>query len=400
MNTRIFRILAIGVLVSLLTANICDARTRIKKRIPKTNEYVSIDEIHKLGLTMKDLWHTDHMAASGVIEAPASALYQRISAIEHFESKNYLRWYSKTIEPIVDNYVVVAIEHPIIAEGEWTRVKFYFDNKYVERIVVEGIGETTPEHIKSGEFEIVVIPKKTAIFKSTIYTKDSEGNRYSFSENRRIIVVAPNKLNRIMEKSYTIDIKDHSKNKIRYQRFLDEIAGDVPDPNWGVVSHNAKMVELFKNSAKVPETDIILQQRTEIFDNYNSSLKDNPIKPGHMLFVPEHQVIARGNSTRVKFLFNSRDFERIEIEKVGESSIEDIKKGEYIATIKPEKTTLFRCTYHGKGYKSRHSLKFRIIVIDPDKYDEVMRKVYILRKLGGSDYREYLNELAGGVPMF
>ena len=203
-----------------------------------------------------------------------------------------------------------------------------------------------------------------------------------------------------MEKSYTIDIKDHSKNKIRYQRFLDEIAGDVPDPNWGVVSHNAKMVELFKNSAKVPETDIILQQRTEIFDNYSSSLKDNPIKPGHMLFVPEHQVIARGNSTRVKFLFNSRDFERIEIEKVGESSIEDIKKGEYIATIKPEKTTLFRCTYHGKGYKSRHSLKFRIIVIDPDKYDEVMRKVYILRKLGGSDYREYLNELAGGVPMF
>ncbi|MBO5710174.1 MAG: hypothetical protein J6R62_01430 [Rikenellaceae bacterium] len=402
MNTRIFRILAMGVLVSLLTANICDARTRIKRRIPKTNEYVSIDEIHKLGLTEKDLWHTDHMAASGAIEAPASALYQRVSAIRHYESKDYLRWYSSVIEPIADNYVVVVIEHPIIAEGEWTRVKFYFDNKYVERIVVEGIGETTPEHIKSGEFEIVVIPKKTAIFKSTIYTKDSEGNRYSFSENRRIIVVAPNKLNRIMEKRYTIDIKDHSKNKIRYQRFLDEIAGDVPDPNWGVVSHNAKMVELFKNSAKVPETDIILQQRTEIFDNYNSSLKDNPLKPGEMLFVPEHQVIARGNSTRVKFLFNSRDFERFEIENVGESSVEDIRKGEYIATLKPEKTTLFRCTYYKvkNGYKTKHRSNFRIIVIAPDKYDEVMKKLYILRKLGGSDYREYLDKLAGGVRSF
>ncbi len=387
-----------GVLVSLLTANICDARTRIKKRIPKTNEYVSIDEIHKLGLTEKDLWRTDHMAASGAIEAPASALYQRISAIEHFESKDYLRWYSSVIEPIADNYVVVAIEHPIIAEGEWTRVKFYFDNKYVERIVVEGIGETTPEHIKSGEYEIVVIPKKTAIFKSTIYTKDSEGNRYSFSENRRIIVVAPNKLNRIMEKSYTIDGRDRSKNKIIYQKFLDEIAGDVPDPNWGVVSHNAKMVELFKNSAKVPETDIILQQQTEKFDNYNSSLKDNPIKPGKMLFVTEHQVIARGNSTRVKFLFNSRDFERFEIENVGESSVEDIRKGEYIATIKPEKTTLFRCTYY--RYKTKHRSNFRIIVIAPDKYDEVMKKLYILRKLGGDDYSEYLDKLAGGVRSF
>ena len=398
MNTRIFRILAIGVLVSLLTANICDARTRIKRRIPKTNEYVSIDEIHKLGLTVKDLLRTDHKPISGASGIPASALYQRISAIRHYESKDYLRWYSGVIEPIADNYVVVAIEHPIIAEGEWTRVKFYFDNKYVERIVVEGIGETTPEHIKSGEFEIVVIPKKTAIFKSTIYTKDSEGNRYSFSENRRIIVVAPNKLNRIMEKRYTIDIKDHSKNKIRYQRFLDEIAGDVPDTNWVVVSHNAKMVELFKNSAKVPETDIILQQQTEIFDNYNSSLKDNPIKPGKMLFVPEHQVIARGNSTRVKFLFNSRDFERFEIENVGESSVEDIRKGEYIATIKPEKTTLFRCTYY--RYKTKHRSNFRIIVIDPDKYDEVMKKLYILRKLGGSDYREYLDKLAGGVRSF
>ena len=391
-----------GVLISLLTANICDARTRIKKRIPKTNEYVSIDEIHKLGLTEKDLLRTDHMPASGAREIPASALYQRVNAIRHYELKDYLRWYSRTIEPIVDNYVVVVIEHPIIAEGEWTRVKFYFDNKYVERIVVEGIGETTPEHIKSGEFEIVLTPKKTSIFKSTVYTKDADGNRYSFSENRRIIVVAPNKLNRIMEKRFMINVQDKSKDRVRYQKFLDEIAGDVPDPNWGVVSHNAKMVELFKNSAKVPETDIILQQQTEIFDNYSSSLKDNPIKPGHMLFEQEHQVIARGNSTRVKFLFNSRDFERFEIENVVESSVEDIRKGEYIATIKPEKTTLFRRTYYKvkNGYKTKHRSNFRIIVIDPDKYDEVMKKLYILRKLGGDDYREYLDKLAGGVRSF
>ena len=121
-----------------------------------------------------------------------------------------------------------------------------------------------------------------------------------------------------------------------------------------------------------------------------------------MLFVPEHQVIARGNSTRVKFLFNSRDFERFEIENVGESSVEDIRKGEYIATLKPEKTTLFRCTYYKvkNGYKTKHRSNFRIIVIAPDKYDEVMKKLYILRKLGGDDYREYLDKLAGGVRSF
>ena len=38
--------------------------------------------------------------------------------------------------------------------------------------------------------------------------------------------------------------------------------------------------------------------------------------------------------------------------------------------------------------------------IDPDKYDEVMKKLYILRKLGGDDYLEYLDKLAGGVRSF
>ena len=77
-------------------------------------------------------------------------------------------------------------------------------------------------------------------------------------------------------------------------------------------------------------------------------------------------------------------------------------KDREIATLKPEKTTLFRCTYYKlkNGYKTKHRSNFRIIVIAPDKYDEVMKKLYILRKLGGDDYREYLDKLAGGVRSF
>ena len=89
MAKKFFSTLVFGVLLLLLSVSICDARTRIKKRIPKTNEYVSIDEIHKLGLTEKDLWHTDHTGSGGAIETPESALYQRICAIEHFESKDF-----------------------------------------------------------------------------------------------------------------------------------------------------------------------------------------------------------------------------------------------------------------------------------------------------------------------
>ena len=66
------------------------------------------------------------------------------------------------------------------------------------------------------------------------------------------------------------------------------------------------------------------------------------------------------------------------------------KKGEYIVTVAPKKTKLIECYING-GQRAHR----RVIVIEPEKYDEVMkdwgRKVYNSR---------YLDKLAGGVPLF
>ena len=104
----------------------------------------------------------------------------------------------------------------------------------------------------------------------------------------------------------------------------------------------------------------------------------------------EHQVIARGDSTRIKFLFNNRRVRSIKVLGYGKASKEDIKKGEFVVTVAPKKTKLIECYING-GQRAHR----RVIVIDPEKYDEVMKE------WGRSGYNSrYLDKLAGGVSFF
>ena len=112
----------------------------------------------------------------------------------------------------------------------------------------------------------------------------------------------------------------------------------------------------------------------------------------------EHAVIARGNSSRIKFVFDNQVVKGIEVQDVEKASSKDIRKGEYIVTLTPEKTTLVKSIVFTErdGKQRQIPANYRIIVVDPEKYDEVMKKIYKLIWVGG--YREYLNELAEGVP--
>jgi hypothetical protein len=69
---------------------------------------------------------------------------------------------------------------------------------------------------------------------------------------------------------------------------------------------------------------------------------------------------------------------------------ETLKKGEYVVTVAPKKTKLIECYING-GERAHK----RVIVIDPEKYDEVMKD------WGRKGYNSrYLDKLAGGVPLF
>ena len=160
---------------------------------------------------------------------------------------------------------------------------------------------------------------------------------------------------------------------------------------------------------EAPSTESILRTETNKF-NYQTLNDSTSNKHSYLRSVIEHKVIKRGASTRIKFMFDNRKVTHIEIEGVGSTSLNDIKNGVYIATLTPEKTTLYRINIHTKNSDGTTKVNQglgnrRIIVVEPKKYDRVMEKIWWLKD--GPSYRKnaekltkYLNELADGVPEF
>ena len=151
-----------------------------------------------------------------------------------------------------------------------------------------------------------------------------------------------------------------------------------------------------------PQTTEILRQETLHFEQVlNDSASLNFLRGA-----VEHEVIMKGESTRVKFVFDNRRVLHIEIEGVGETSREDIKNGKYIATLKPEKTTLYRINIHTRHSDGTTKINYRlgnrrIIVVEPQNYDKVMQDIWWLKNTKASEkLGEYKDKLADGVPRF
>ena len=150
-----------------------------------------------------------------------------------------------------------------------------------------------------------------------------------------------------------------------------------------------------------PQTTEILRQETLHFEQVL-----NDTSPNFLRGAVEHGVIMKGESTRVKFVFDNRKVLHIEIEGVGKTSREDIKNGKYIATLKPEKTTLYKINILIKRVDGTTKINYglgnrRIIVVEPQNYDKVMQDIWWLKNTKASEkLEEYKDKLAGGGPRF
>ena len=103
-------------------------------------------------------------------------------------------------------------------------------------------------------------------------------------------------------------------------------------------------------------------------------------------------IIAKGDSVRFKYVFIPEEVDRIEANNGVRATREDIKKGEWIVTFKPEKTQwcgIKTYTNHGLIRDCGN----RIIVVDPDKYEEVMER---REKLKEPERQKFIDSLAGG----
>ncbi|MBR6496478.1 MAG: hypothetical protein IKT28_05165, partial [Rikenellaceae bacterium] len=75
------------------------------------------------------------------------------------------------------------------------------------------------------------------------------------------------------------------------------------------------------------------------FDNMSLVNPDGSIQGGRAGV--ERAIIRPGESTRYKKLFEAGRISRIEIKGVKSATEEELRKGEFIATLKPEKTTTY-----------------------------------------------------------
>ena len=122
----------------------------------------------------------------------------------------------------------------------------------------------------------------------------------------------------------------------------------------------------------------------------------------------EQIIIPKGGSTHIKYRFDNRYIYRIVVEDTGEeATAEDIKNGVWIATVSPERTkwikvnvyerrTIGQYTGNPQIKESINESGYRVIVVDPAKYDSIMTEY----KKVENDYekhRNFTNKLAGGT---
>ena len=337
-----------------------------------------------------------------IVERRPGPIKEKIKSLKSHLNRMTLSFKQGRINEVEDKssvyYLLSHLEFPVITKAVTTRLRYMFDNSVIAHIEVEGVGETTPEDIEKGIFDVTLSPEQTTLFKTNIHVKTANDSIVVLEgiANRRVIVVEGgiDEFHDAVIKMWYARNGDNTISQIQrianFRRHLNSLAGGVPEGLW-VYAPEKLSEQLGKISGKevemtnVFDTKARLQLETEKFDRekWSSDI-------GYLYSAIEHRVIARGDSTRIKFLFNNRRVRSIKVLGYGKASKEDIKKGEYVVTVAPKKTKLIECYING-GERAHK----RVIVIDPEKYDEVMKE------WGRRDYNSrYLDKLAGGVPLF
>ncbi len=110
-----------------------------------------------------------------------------------------------------------------------------------------------------------------------------------------------------------------------------------------------------------------------------SIIKENGRK-SNMRSAIEKKIIRRGDSTRYKVLWDTdspyMDTECSYVEGIGETTPEDLRKGEFEVVLKPDKTTTYKCVHKFRGVQGRsceREYDFTVVVLEPEKYDSVMQ---------------------------
>jgi hypothetical protein len=101
-------------------------------------------------------------------------------------------------------------------------------------------------------------------------------------------------------------------------------------------------------------------------------------------------VLTKGDSTRIKYLINPKMVIRLEVFGYGEATPEDIKNGEWIITVRPEKTMHLKTRLTYSDGQSTMAGKYILVVDDPQKFKDEYNK--LPREKKNEFYRQAIGE--------
>jgi transcriptional regulator len=162
----------------------------------------------------------------------------------------------------------------------------------------------------------------------------------------------------------------------------------------GVFAQNLHIVDIKTDTLKEKPKYGTIKER---FDQLNIDM----LKGGNFRAIAEKKILQVGDSVRIKVIFNTKTVKHLAVENGGPViPYKDLKKGEWVVTVKPEKTTNIRIGVTRYIAEINRTLVDYInqifIVLEPDEYKVAIAKFKELEDKG--DMRglsSFLESLAG-----
>ena len=142
-----------------------------------------------------------------------------------------------------------------------------------------------------------------------------------------------------------------------------------------------------------------LNEKERIKDSLNNTFEhlslDKPDGTKHRLRgMVEKHIIARGDTNRIKYVFDPTYVTNLVAEGIREATPEELKKGECIFTVKPEKTKWIKIIQHYSDGTKFDKSGYLLYVVEPERYESVMQRYKSLK--GWKDKNDFLDSIAGG----
>ncbi len=140
--------------------------------------------------------------------------------IESYEKMSLVNEYGKSI-------MRTGADKNIIRRGDTVRFKVIWDlyaqTQKIQQVYVEGVGESTPEDLRKGKFEVVLKPDKTTTYKEGFKYIGYQGRSYEDVHEFTIIVLEPEKYDSVMQLRSTMNSQQRGLN-------FKELKGEKVDP--------------------------------------------------------------------------------------------------------------------------------------------------------------------------